>query len=35
MIYWEDRHKNEVTINSILLFIKQRESQIESIVNIE
>lgn len=33
MIYWEDRHKNEVTINSILLFIKQRESQIESIVN--
>ena len=29
----EDRHKNEVTINSILLFIKQRESQIKSIVN--
>lgn len=29
----EDRHKNEVIINSILLFIKQSESQIESIVN--
>ena len=29
----EDRHKNEFIINSILLFIKQRESQIKSIVN--